>query len=298
MKKKLLFTGMFSLLILFLCSSITPKKTQAILFDLNGVLFRLSKGKSLRHLGVGDTLFYVMQGYKTEQLEEKFFKMLHLLDPENYPNEDLMPMHKNAVLPKIMRDWLTGTVNSYDAITRTHNLIDTLASDPTFFANKTEVKLLKKITILVFDPEVRSEIYKPIKDGIDLVRACKKRGHEVYLISNMDTQLIELLKELHPEIFELFDGTVISADINTIKPYPDIYMYTLLAYNLRADRCYLIDDQEENIRGAQEVGIKGFLCNHRKYSDVVKEMIKEGLIEKSDIKRRESEKPELCSRDE
>lgn len=304
MMKKTLSAGIFSTMILFLCASITPPQKTAILFDLNGVLFRLSKMKSARHLGIGTAISYIMQGCNTDQLHEKFFVILHQLDPENFPDEDLMPLHNNAVLPKIMRDWLTGTVNSSDAMTRLNNRIDYLTSDEylasnkPFFANATEIALMKKITTLVFDAEIRAEIYKPIKEGIDLVRACKKRGHEVYLISNMDAELIVLLKEIHPEIFDLFDGTVISAHINTIKPYPDIYMYTLMNYNLHPDYCYLIDDQHENIRGAQDVGIQGFLCDHRKYGETVKAMMKEGLIEKSDLKKRDSGKSELDSRDE
>lgn len=297
MLKKLLSTGIFCTLILFLCASITPPKTQAVLFDLNGVLFRLGKMKSARHLGLGTTISYIFQGGKTDQLEEKLFLILHQLDPEHYSNEDLMPMHKDAVLPKIMRDWLTGTVDSYDAIARVNNRIDYLANDTDFFINKTEVELMKKIATLVFDPEIRADIYKPIKKGIELVRACKKHGHEVYLISNMDTQLIELLKKLHPEIFDLFDGTIISANIKTIKPYADIYMYTLLAYNLNPNDCYLIDDQNENLDGAKAVGMHGFLCNYRKYGDLVKEMVKEGLIEKSDIKKKDVAQTELCSPD-
>jgi putative hydrolase of the HAD superfamily len=299
MIKKLISTGIFCTLILFLCASITPPKTHAVLFDLNGVLFRLGKMKSALHLGLGTTISYIAKGGNMGKIERNFFEVLHQLDTENHNNneDDLMPMHKEAVLPKIMRDWLTGTVDSYDAIERVNNRIDYLANDTDFFINKTEVELMKKIATLVFDPAIRADIYKPIKKGVELVRACKKRGHEVYLISNMDTQLIELLKKLHPEIFELFDGTIISADIKTIKPYPDIYMYTLLAFNLNPNHCYLIDDQNENLDGAKAVGMNGFLCNYRKYGDLVKEMIKEGLIDKSDIKRKDAAQTEQCSPD-
>jgi putative hydrolase of the HAD superfamily len=295
MLKKLLSVCTFGALILFLCASVNPPKQTAILFDLNGVLFRLSKMKSLQHLGIGTTISYIMQGGKMDTLEMpdrhttlegKLFAILHQLDPEELPNEELMPLHKNAVLPKIMRDWLAGTVDSYDAITRIHNQIDYLASRNEFFINKTEIDLMKKIATLVFDPEVRAEIYKPIKKGVDLVKSCKKRGYEVYLISNMDTKLVELLQEMHPEIFELFDGKIISAEVNTIKPYPDIYMYTLLNYNLDPDNCYLIDDQHENLLGAEAVGIDGFLCDHRKYKNVVKAMKKEGLLEKANLKKK------------
>jgi len=286
MMKKILSTCIFSTLILFLCASITPQKQTAILFDLNGVLFRLGTVKVASHLGIGTTLSYMIQGGNVADLEKQFFTYLHQIDPENRPSEDLMPLHKNEVLPKIMRDWLCGTVDSYDAITRVHNHIDALSNDKDFFTNDKEKELLKRIATLVFDPKVRAEIYKPIKKGVDLVRACKKRGHEVYLLSNMDAKLVELLKKMHPEIFELFDGTIISADINTIKPYPDIYKYTLLNYNLDAKNCYLIDDQKENIRGAQDVGIEGFLYDHRNHKDVKKAMMEKGLIEKSDLKKK------------
>ena len=306
MLKKILSACTFSALILFLCASISPQKQTAILFDLNGVLFRLGKMKTVGHLGLGTMLSYMMQGgnltssegpTQDANIEARLFKLFELIDPEECSHEELMPLHKNVVLPKLMRDWLTGTVDSYDAITRVHNHIDYLASKNEFFINKTEIELMKKLTTLVFDPEVRAEIYKPIKKGVDLVKACKKRGHEVYLISNMDTKLVELLHAMHPEIFALFDGKIISAEINTIKPYPDIYMYTLLNYNLDPDNCYLIDDQHENLLGAETVGIDGFLCNHRKYKNVIKAMIKEGLLEKSDIKKKNSGKTGQDSRD-
>lgn len=286
MLKKLLSVCTFSTLILFLCASINPPKQTAILFDLNGVLFRLGKMKSVGHLGLGSMLSLMMQGGNPEQLEEKLFQLLHQIDPEDCPHEDLMPLHKNVVLPKLMRDWLAGTVDSYDAIKRTHNHIEYLASKKEFFINKTEIELMKRISTLVFDPEVRAEIYTPIKKGVELVKACKKRGHEVYLISNMDKKLVELLHAMHPEIFDLFDGKIISAEVNTIKPYPDIYMYTLLNYNLDPDNCYLIDDQHENLLGAEVVGIDGFLCDHRKYKNVIKAMKKEGLLEKADLKKK------------
>lgn len=297
MMKKTAYTGIFSLLILFLCASITPPKTTAILFDLNGVLFRLSKMKSAGHLGIGMTLSYIMKGGNMDELKKKYFDILHQLDPD-HPTDDLMPLHEEAVLPKVMRDWLAGRVDTQDVITRLHQRIDYLAAETAFFATKVEVRLMKKIVTLAFDPETRAEIYKPIKEGIELVRACKKRGHEVYLISNMDSAIIPRLKELYPEIFELFDGTIISADINTIKPYPDIYVYTLIAYNLDANSCYLVDDQHENIRGAEHVGIQGFLCDYRNYNEVVQAMIKEGILRKADLRKRLSAKNEQGSRDE
>lgn len=297
MIKKTGIIGIFCLLIVFLCSSITPPKTPAILFDLNGVLFRLGRMKSARHLGVGATLRYIMKGCSTDQLHTKLFTLLHDLDPEHHTHDDLMPTHNDIVLPKVMRDWLMGTVDSYDIMHRLHNRIDYLAAETDFFSNKTEVKLMKKVADLAFDPELRAEVYKPIKDGVELVRACKRRGHEVYLISNMDTHLVTILKAEYPEIFELFDGIIVSAEVNAIKPHPEIYVYTLLAHNLHPDNCYLIDDQHENIRGAEEIGIKGFLCNHKKYKDTTNSLIKHGLLEKSDIKKKEIAQTEQYSHD-
>ena len=52
-----------------------------------------------------------------------------------------------------------------------------------------------------------------------------------------------------------FDGVVVSCDLHIIKPESGIYEYILGKYGLKADECLFIDDREENVRGAEKVGM-------------------------------------------
>lgn len=267
---------LMGILALVLCSS-QKKPSSAILFDLNGVLFRLSRGKTAQHLGIMTSIAYTAGGNSFAELEEKLFRVLDSIDPEQCDHTELMPRHNGKSLPKIMRDWLAGCINSQNAIERMEQKINELASLG-FFKSKREVKLLKRLAHIVFNPTLRARIYKPIKDGIELVRECKEHGHQVYLISNMDSELVSLLREKHPDIFELFDGTIISGDISALKPHPEIYLYTLINHNLNPETCVLIDDQIENIEGAEHIGMQGILCNHKEYHLVMNALIEKNLI--------------------
>jgi putative hydrolase of the HAD superfamily len=131
---------------------------------------------------------------------------------------------------------------------------------------------------MLFEPSIRVEVSRPIKSGIKLVGKCKQLGHKVYLMSNMDTEFVELLKEKYPDIFDQFDGIIISADVKKLKPYNDIYTYAIKTYKLNPATCYLIDDQEENIHGAHRHGITGIQCDFHNYRSVRNELRKNGVL--------------------
>lgn len=51
------------------------------------------------------------------------------------------------------------------------------------------------------------------------------------------------------------DGKVVSYQIHEIKPNSKIYLYLLDKYNLKADQCLFFDDREQNVEGAEKLGI-------------------------------------------
>lgn len=56
----------------------------------------------------------------------------------------------------------------------------------------------------------------------------------------------------------LFD-VIISADINQIKPDKNFYYYILYKYNINPDELLFLDDNNENIKSASDIGINTFL---------------------------------------
>jgi len=93
------------------------------------------------------------------------------------------------------------------------------------------------------------------------LRSLKERGYSVYLLSNYPESFFEAhLKDF--TFIPYVDGRVVSCYVKVIKPDERIYRELLDRYSLIPEECVFIDDREENIEGAQKLGINGILfCN-------------------------------------
>jgi len=71
----------------------------------------------------------------------------------------------------------------------------------------------------------------------------------------MQVASIAYLERRH-DIFELFDGAVISCRVHKVKPEPEIYQHLLNQYQLDAGDTVFIDDMPENLETASSLGIQ------------------------------------------
>ncbi len=95
----------------------------------------------------------------------------------------------------------------------------------------------------------------------ELIRDIKKSGGRLFLISNISKTFAaeySNVKELK-NLFGLFDGLVFSAPLGIKKPSKEIFNYLTEKYDINVDEAVFIDDNAENINGAQKIGIKGYL---------------------------------------
>ncbi len=98
----------------------------------------------------------------------------------------------------------------------------------------------------------------PFIPGMEpLIKKLKKDGFGLYLLSNISRHFAENSEKI--EIFRLFDGLVFSGAIKMVKPDRDIFEYILDKYSLDPAECVFIDDNENNIRAAEKLGIKSLL---------------------------------------
>lgn len=87
------------------------------------------------------------------------------------------------------------------------------------------------------------------------VHLLKKKGYRIYLLSNYSKNLFN--KHTRGATFlDEIDGKVVSYEINVAKPDKGIYMYLLNKYSLNPSECIFFDDRLENIKAAEELGIK------------------------------------------
>ncbi|MBE7036676.1 MAG: HAD family phosphatase [Ruminococcaceae bacterium] len=101
----------------------------------------------------------------------------------------------------------------------------------------------------------------PVAGMTELVEEMKRADMNLYLLSNISIGFAEGHRQV-PWICELlsgFRGCVFSGTIGITKPGKEIFDYLLKTYSLKADECLFIDDSIMNIKGAETVGINGYL---------------------------------------
>jgi putative hydrolase of the HAD superfamily len=79
--------------------------------------------------------------------------------------------------------------------------------------------------------------------------------YRLILLSNTDVMHFAYIREAFPEIF-FFDDYVLSYEVGLMKPNPQIYEIAIEKAKARAGECVFIDDLEENISAAAEMGIQ------------------------------------------
>lgn len=88
-----------------------------------------------------------------------------------------------------------------------------------------------------------------------LVEQLKRRGYCVYYLSNIPEDVLALLMER--DFQGLFDGGVASCEVHVNKPDPRIYQALLDKYGLKASESVFIDDRQDNVQAAFELGFVG-----------------------------------------
>jgi putative hydrolase of the HAD superfamily len=111
--------------------------------------------------------------------------------------------------------------------------------------------------------EVVRASLQPKTDTLALLAALAARHVPLYCLSNMPPGTFIYLKERF-EFWGLFDGIVISGEINMVKPQPEIFEYLLNRHGLAAADTVFIDDHAPNIDAAKALGLHTVLFQNAK----------------------------------
>lgn len=108
------------------------------------------------------------------------------------------------------------------------------------------------------------------RDIVEIAKILKNNGYNLFVLSNMANQTYEYFK--NDEFFSLCTGIVISAHEHVKKPDKKVYRLLLNRYNLNAEECLFIDDDDsgKNYETANKIGIKGRRIRPNQAEDVKK----------------------------
>jgi 2-haloacid dehalogenase len=92
----------------------------------------------------------------------------------------------------------------------------------------------------------------PIEGTIAIMAALKEAGHEVHALSNWSAETFPIVRPR----FDWFGQILLSAEVKTNKPDPQIYRILLKRIDRRAEDCVFIDDSAANILAARNLGFQ------------------------------------------
>lgn len=110
--------------------------------------------------------------------------------------------------------------------------------------------------------------------AIPLVQHLKNAGYGVYYLSNYSKKAYDECGE-SLAFMPYMDGGLVSFKVGITKPDPQVYRLFLERFGLQAESCVFIDDTEENVTAARELGFSGIVF--RTYDEMAAELTKLGV---------------------
>src|SRR5215813_5267446 len=103
-----------------------------------------------------------------------------------------------------------------------------------------------------WDVDMWSNVDPAMLAWVDTLRAY---GLKIALLSNMHADMAHHFR-MHFDWVNKFETAILSAEMRSVKPEPEIYLRTVEALGVRPEKTQFIDDRERNTRGANQVGIR------------------------------------------
>jgi 2-haloacid dehalogenase len=88
---------------------------------------------------------------------------------------------------------------------------------------------------------------------VELLKRLKKAGYGVYGLSNWSAETFPIVREKF-EFFKLLDDYIISGEVGSVKPEPEIFEILLRRIGRSAPECLFIDDSLANVDQAKKLG--------------------------------------------
>lgn len=99
----------------------------------------------------------------------------------------------------------------------------------------------------------------PLEQSISLLKHLSHH-YTLYALTDNTLGIMAYLKQQY-DIWSLFKGIVVSAEVGHLKPSEAIYRHLLDTYAITPSETIFIDDMLVNVEGARKIGIKGIQFN-------------------------------------
>lgn len=108
--------------------------------------------------------------------------------------------------------------------------------------------------------QIHESIFLPLPGMLELVKQLKQK-FPLYLLSNQVEAILPILESKY-ELFNDFKFSVFSCRVGLAKPHKDIFQYLIDQTGITPEESLFIDNQEDNIATAREMGFPTILFDN------------------------------------
>ena len=237
-------------------------KPKALLFDLGGIFFDISKAEYAKEMGLSTIAAYLFFDWKNPGgMKKILFKVLENADIKD-KDPDFKPAHDNKgnPMPYLLSAYQAGRYSTEDAKNLAMESFERLKEAGEFSCDREEV-LVERALGLMFNPELYAErMIQPYPKALKLLKELKDQGEYIFVaVSNWDKDSSILVRKRFEEELSCFDHFVISGETGTVKPNKEIFDVAIEKSGVTKEECLFLDDQLENIEAAEKLGIPSML---------------------------------------
>lgn len=259
-----------------------PKAMNVIIFDVGGILGNHSQKavikkvcKDVGILRLAGAFFRNRDDLSHATLYRLMNRVLDEIGAKHYPSDqNVTYTDKGEPCGQGLCAWQAGLITGKAIGDQLGYTVDTLLKQGVI-SSKTQANMVQSIiTTSMVDKHTLANSYRPIKEGVALLKALKENPHNrLVILSNFAPEQFEVLRnqEHMKPIFDEFDAIFYSGmNINDtdklgLKPnhgtFKTVIEYCANQYHVEKNSIFFIDNQEENIVAAQACGITGLLVN-------------------------------------
>lgn len=125
-----------------------------------------------------------------------------------------------------------------------------------------------KEDIQLFKEKGKDKVVRAYDYAESWLKDLKERGFHIYLLSNYPKDYFACHSRQFFPFMPYIDGKIVSAEVEMIKPDPNIYRALLATYDLQPEECVFFDDRKENIAAAKKLGIQTVLFENYEQATV------------------------------
>lgn len=260
-------------------------KPKALIWDVGGTTMTVDKLCMIKTIGLGEaiSLFFKHGKQCFSLMKNTIFDFLEVPEHCDDPCYPCDPDGK--LLPRMMVDWFLGNIESAQILQEV-----TAKAERYEFLDKHHEKVTMRALNWMFDPEIMAKSMKPMRSTAKLLHDCAcvkdENGgclHSFHILSNWgDKHSFEVMmnKKSNQCIFKYFDPEHIhvSSVIHDIKPCPSAFNYVLEHDHLKPEDCIFFDDQDDNIKAAQALGITAIKVTKDNANKIRKQLKELGVL--------------------